>query len=91
MKHSDSCTACRDQQKFTAISEPHTQLSLIGAKSFKDVMADSHDEYIYRCRTCGSILCLINHGNGRVMFWYIMDSAPEWANTSSDIEAEETK
>jgi len=48
-------------------------------------MAGRHDEYIYRCETCGTILCRLNHGDGRVIFWYVMKELPDWVQDSSNV------
>ena len=42
-------------------------------------MANCHDEYVYQCETCHAIMCSIDHDNGRVIFWYIMQELPDWA------------
>jgi hypothetical protein len=85
MQASDPCPDCRQHLHINAANQPHLKLSLIRAKAFRGVMAGRHDEYIYRCETCGTILCRLNHGDGRVIFWYVMKELPDWVQDSSNV------
>jgi len=79
MAGSAPCTECQRHLNVNAFGPPHPKLSLVRSKSFRGVMAGHHDEYIYRCETCHSILCRLDHGDGRVIFWYVMSDLPDWA------------
>jgi hypothetical protein len=75
----DPCQACRNQQNVNRIGLPHPLLSLVAAKSFSGRMANPHQELVYKCRTCGTLMCQINHNSGMVIFWYPVQSLPDWA------------
>jgi len=82
MPHSDPCPACREQKNINRIGPPHPQLTLIAAKSFSEKMANPHQEFIYKCSTCGALICQIDHNNGMVIFWYQIQELPDWAKQS---------
>jgi hypothetical protein len=84
MQAPEPCQDCRQHLHVNAVNRPHSRLSLIRAKTFRGVMADRHDEYIYRCGTCATILCRLNHGDGRVIFWYVMRDLPHWVGDNSN-------
>jgi hypothetical protein len=86
MPDSTPCSGCRHHLNVNAFGPPHPKLSLVRAKAFRGVMAGRHDEYIYRCETCDSILCRLDHGPGRVIFWYVMREFPDWVDGTSVAE-----
>jgi hypothetical protein len=86
MPDSSPCSECQRHLKVTALGPPHANLSLLRSKAFRGVMAGRHDEYIYRCGTCQSMLCRLDHGDGRVIFWYIISDLPDWARSTSAAE-----
>jgi len=73
------CPACREQQKVSRVGPPHPQLSLVAEKSFRGKMANPHQEFVYQCSTCSTLLCQIDHNRGMVIFWYAAQSLPDWA------------
>lgn len=84
MSGSFVCSECQRHLHVSASGPPHPKLSLIRAKAFRGVMAGSHDEHVYRCETCNSIMCRLDHG--RVVFWYVMSQLPDWARDHSAAE-----
>jgi len=86
MRGSITCSECQQHLHTSASGPPHPKLLLIRARARRGVMAGHHDEYVYRCETCHSIMCRLDHGYGRVIFWYVMSELPGWATDESAAE-----
>jgi hypothetical protein len=73
------CAACQAQKDKRRGDPPHDGLSLIKGKSFSGLMSGGHEEYVYRCNTCGVLMFHMDDKNDFMPFWYMIDTLPDWA------------
>jgi hypothetical protein len=71
------CSACEAQQKMGRLARPHPNLSVLASKAFLGCSYEGHAEYVFKCRTCGTLTYYTNDKNC-ASFWSIIEKAPEY-------------
>lgn len=72
------CEACKEQEKKRLHDTPHDKLSVVWSKSFHGGMTGGHEEYVFKCATCGSLMYHMHDKNDMMPFWYTVDKIPDW-------------
>ena len=78
MTKPEPCTACKEQEKKRLYDPPHNKLSVVWQKSFRGSMFGGHEEYVYKCADCGSLMYHMHDKNDFMPFWYIVDNVPDY-------------
>jgi len=60
------------------LARPHSNLSVLASKAFLGCSYEGHAEYVFRCRTCGTLIHYTNDKNDCPPFWSVIEGAPEY-------------
>jgi hypothetical protein len=72
------CRACEAQMKMRRLARPHTNLSVLASKAFLGATYEGYEAYIFKCRTCGTLMHYTNDRRERGPFWSVIEKVPDY-------------
>jgi hypothetical protein len=71
------CKACEVQMKRGRLARPHTNQSVLASKAFLGSLR-RYEEYIFKCRTCGTLMQYTNDRRERGPSWSVIEKVPDY-------------